>query len=171
MVNDLQIPDYHVTVDGLKIHYKSLGQGKPIILVHGSSNDWREWYMNIPILAKQFRVIALDLPGFGLSESSGPLSLSWMSSFLNSFMRAVGLEKADVIGHSLGGMIALAFALDFPDRVRKVVLVNSAGLGELSPAGQLLLFTIKGIKKVFGKHKEKKYKKGSPEEWILVKLH
>lgn len=164
----MQIPSYHVKVDSLNLHYKCLGQGQPVVLIHGSSNDWREWQMNLPILAREFRVYALDLPGFGLSESSEPLSLPWMSSFLNSFMHESGINKAHLIGHSLGGMIALAFALDFPERVGKVVLVNSAGLGELSPAGQLLLSAIRGIKKALGKHKETKYRKGSAEEWILV---
>lgn len=167
-MDNFQIPSYWVKVDGLDIHYKRLGKGSPVILIHGGHNDWREWQINLPFLAQWFCVYALDLPGFGLSDSPGPLSFSWMASFLNNFMRTLEIAGAHIIGHSLGGMLAIKFALDFPEMVKRVVLVDSAGLGEVSPAGQVLLTTIKGIKKVFGKNKEPEYKASSKQDWILV---
>lgn len=130
-------------MQGLDIHYKCLGKGASVILVHGGANDWHEWQKNIAFIARSFRVYAPDLPGFGLSQSpSTPVSLSWAVSFLRDFMDTLGITAAHLIGHSLGGMVALAFALDFPERVNKLVLTDSAGLGEISQEGWLRLFLI-----------------------------
>lgn len=167
-MDNLQIPSYWVKVDGLDIHYKRLGKGPAVILIHGGHNDWREWQINLPFLARWFCVYALDLPGFGLSDSPGPLSLPWTASFLNSFMRILEIAGAHIIGHSLGGMIAIKFALDFSEMVKRVVLVDSAGLGEVSHAGYLLMSMINGFKRIAGKHEPPKYKVSSPEEWLLV---
>lgn len=169
-MDNLTIPSYWLEVDGLNIHFKCLGKGLPVILLHGGANDWHEWEKNLAFLAKGLRVYALDLPGYGLSESPNILvSPSWFRSFLSRFMEALGLREAHLIGHSLGGTIALAFALDFPERVKKIVLVDSASLGEISRKGQLILFLIKGIKRMAGKEKKKpKFETSPTDDWLLT---
>ncbi len=170
VADDLQIPSYWIKVDGLNIHYKCLGEGPKIILLHGGANDWQEWRRNLAFFARNFQVYAPDLPSFGLSEPPPePVSLHWFSSFLKNFMDVLNITDAHLAAHSLGGSIALSFALDSPERVKKIVLIDSSGLGEISRQGKLLLLLIRGVKRMFGKEKNPKYKDGSLEDWLLVK--
>lgn len=140
------IPSYWTKVQGLNIHYKRLGSGRPTILIHGGGGDWSEWRDNLAPLAQGLGIIAPDMPGFGLSQSvNGPLHLAWAVSFLVDFMAVLGTPKAHFVGHSLGGMLALALALDHPDKVMKLCLVDSAGLGEMSLATRVRLAVIRGV--------------------------
>ncbi len=68
-LDNSEFPSCYATVAGLRIHYKCLGTGPPVLLVHGGGNDWHEWKKNLAFIAQKFQVIALDLPGFGLSQS------------------------------------------------------------------------------------------------------
>lgn len=168
-MNNLQIPGYWTKVEGLDVHYKCAGSGMAVILIHGGAGDWSEWQKNLAFLSRNFRVFAPDLPGFGLSGSPDIfVSLPWFSSFLRGFMDALGIGSAHLIGHSLGGTIAMAFALDFPERVEKVVLVDSGGLGELSWQGRLILFLVRGVKRMVGKEKSPSYMPGSMEDWLVI---
>jgi pyruvate dehydrogenase E2 component (dihydrolipoamide acetyltransferase) len=144
---DLQnIPSYWASVDGLNIHFKRLGSGQPTILIHGGGGDWTEWRDNLVPLAQGLRVIAPDMPGFGLSQSPDrPLRLRWAVSFLVDFMTVTGTPKAHFVGHSLGGMLALALALDHPDKVSKLCLVDSAGLGDIRLRTRIRFYVIRGI--------------------------
>jgi pimeloyl-ACP methyl ester carboxylesterase len=163
------IPSYWTEIKGLKIHFKCLGEGPPVILLHGGGNDWHEWRENLVPLSQSFRVYAPDLPGFGLSDPPPTLvSPSWFSSFLKDFMEAVGIKEAHIIGHSLGGTLAIALALDFPEKVKRVVLIDSAGIGPLSRKGQLFLLLLRGLKKVLGKENKPKFKPRSAKEWLLA---
>ena len=145
----LHIPSHWVEVQLLRIHYKCLGEGQPVILLHGSANDWHEWQENVSYLARQFRVYALDMPGFGLSQPLGsPLSLPWAVSFLAGFMDVLGISRAHLVGHSLGGMVVLSFALRFPERVRKLALVDCAGLGEMNGKAKVSLYVVRGARKL-----------------------
>jgi 2-hydroxy-6-oxonona-2,4-dienedioate hydrolase len=137
---ELILPEYRVEVDGLSIHYKRLGAGPPVILLHGGGNDWREWEKNLPFLAGHFEIYALDLPGFGLSQwPDETVSRSWSIDFLRHFLDSLGLQQASFIGHSMGAMLAAAFAARYPAAVDKLILVDAAGLGSLSPSTRLLL--------------------------------
>ena len=157
-------------IQGLDIHYKCLGSGPPLVMIHGSGNDWHEWQENLTFFARGFRVYAPDMPGFGLSQSPGsPLSPSWSASFLRDFMEATGIEAAHIIGHSLGGIVALYLALSFPDKVMRLVLVDSGGLGEVGRKAQLRLLLIRGVKRIAGKEERRaKLQKSPKEDWILL---
>jgi len=164
-----ELPSYQTKVQGLDVHYKCLGKGPPVILLHGSGNDWHEWKKNLVALAQSFQVYAPDLPGFGLSQGLGvPLSGSWGASFLKNFMEVLNIDSAHLIGHSLGGLVALSFALDWPVKVKKLVLVASAGLGEVKSVGRVRLFLIRETKRLFGKEKSPKYKKTPGNGWLLL---
>lgn len=159
---------YWTRVQGLDIHYKHLGKGQPIIFIHGAANDWHEWKKNLAFLAQNFQVYALDLPGYGQSQPADvPVSPAWAASFLNDFMKALDLSSAHIVGHSLGGMVALVFALDHPEKVNKLVLVNSGGLGEISRQGWLILHLTSWIKKLQGIGKNK-YLKSTKDDWIFI---
>lgn len=114
---------------GAEVAYVDEGQGgQVIILVHGLGSYLAAWKKNIPALSKDFRVIALDLPGYGRS-SKGPYDAS-LEFFANSVLEladSLGIEEFVMGGHSMGGQISLVAALQHPDRVKKLLLVAPAG--------------------------------------------
>ncbi|MEX2648909.1 MAG: acetoin dehydrogenase dihydrolipoyllysine-residue acetyltransferase subunit [Alphaproteobacteria bacterium] len=120
-----------VEVGGRAIHYLDLGVGEaPIVLVHGFGGDLNAWLFNQPALAERGRTIALDLPGHGQSSGDvGEGTVAALSGTLLGFMDSLGLGAAHLVGHSLGGAIALAVAVAQPGRVRSLTLIASAGLG------------------------------------------
>ncbi|MBM3945980.1 MAG: alpha/beta fold hydrolase, partial [SAR202 cluster bacterium] len=124
------LQDRYVTVQGVRTHYLTVGQGPAVILLHGVGSSVVAWRDNLLPLAEHFRLIAIDLPGHGDSEKPDmDYSLATASRFMTGLLDTLGLERAHVIGESLGGMIALRFALDHPERVGKLVTVGTAGLG------------------------------------------
>lgn len=118
----------HVEVGGELIHYVERGQGFPVLLIHGLLAWSYTWRPNLEAIGTVGRAIALDLRGFGLSEKSGSRrhSLDDQVEVIRAFMDALGLEQAVLCGHSMGGEIALRFALRYPKRVRALVLVSSS---------------------------------------------
>jgi pimeloyl-ACP methyl ester carboxylesterase len=124
--------DRYIQAGNLKTRYWALGdKGSPVILIHGLGASADIWMYNVEALAKQHRVFAPDLPGFGRSDQPGPsFSPFDYTSFLDAFMKALRIEKGSLVGQSLGGGIALHAALRFPQKVEKLVLVDSAGLGK-----------------------------------------
>ncbi len=114
---------------GSRVNYVELGDGPPVVLVHGLSGCWQNWLENIPQLARRHRVIALDLAGFGESElPQEEISIPGYGRFLDAFLGEIGVERAALVGNSMGGFIAAETALSHPSRVEKLVLVSAAGL-------------------------------------------
>jgi pimeloyl-ACP methyl ester carboxylesterase len=110
------------------IHYQVAGAGEPVVLVHGLSGSTRWWRRNIPALAAQCQVYVLDLIGFGGSRGRQRFVLGEAARYLTAWMDRLGIERASLIGHSMGGAIAADLAADFPDRVERLVLVDAAAL-------------------------------------------
>ncbi len=127
-----QLPkDQFDKVGSINTRYWSIGkEGIVVILVHGLGGFAENWMFNIKVLAKHFRVFTLDLVGFGKTDKpKAPYTYIYFAKFLNDFMKKMQIKKAIFIGHSLGGGTILQFALDFPDKVKKLVIISSAGLG------------------------------------------
>jgi len=150
-----------INIDGLDVHYYTAGQGEPVVVIHGGGGDARTWWDNITELSKQYTVYAPDLPGYGGSQPlDGEYFIPELSEFLDKFAANLGLENFNLVGHSLGGGIALSFALKSPHRVKKLVLVSSLCLGReiafwvrllsipalLRSVGALSLAVLKGMK-------------------------
>ena len=113
--------------DGAQVHYVARGDsGSDVILIHGLMSSIGEWARNIDALAERHRVWAIDLIGFGYStRMTEPIySLKFYARTQSEFMDAVRIEHAHVVGHSLGGAIALQFAHDYPTRLARLVLVD-----------------------------------------------
>jgi len=123
--------DRYTQVKGLNIRYWKIGDsGFPVILIHGLGASAEIWMHNIESLSQYYTVYVPDVVGFGRSEKPpGPFSPSDLTRFIGDFMDELGIEKAHLVGQSLGGGIALQTALQFPDKVDKLALVGSAGLG------------------------------------------
>src|SRR5438034_5535054 len=125
--------DTFVTVYGAKIHYAEAGNGNPVILIHGLADNVTIWEPVIPALAARFRVIALDQIGFGRSDK--PLlnyRVSTLVDFLDGFLTELKIERASLVGNSLGGWVAAAYALAHPERVERLVLSDAAGYAALA---------------------------------------
>ncbi len=119
-----------IKVDGLDTHYYIAGQGEPLVAIHGGGGDARTWRRNISELSSKYTVYAPDLPGYGGSQPlSGKYYIPELSDFVEKFTGALGLEKFNLVGHSLGGGVALNYALKFPAKIKKLVLVSSLCLG------------------------------------------
>jgi pimeloyl-ACP methyl ester carboxylesterase len=119
-----------IKVNGLDVRYYTAGQGEPLVVIHGGGGDARTWWKNIAELAVKYMVYAPDLPGFGGSQPlGGNYYIHELAEFVDKFAASLGLEKFHLVGHSLGGGIALDYTLKSPDRVKKLVLISSLCLG------------------------------------------
>ena len=118
-----------VVVRGLNIRYVVEGNGPTVLLIHGFGEFLETWWFNRP-LCEHFKVYAMDLPGHGLSDKPEVgYDLTFATEFANDFAQALGIEHASLIGHSLGGLVAMSMAINFPEKVDKLILVDSGGLG------------------------------------------
>jgi len=117
------------------VNYAVAGKGPVLLLIHGMGGTLENWEEVIEPLAKKHTVIAPDLPGHGTSgPSGGDYSLGALAAILRDLLVALGHQRATLVGHSLGGGIAMQFAYQFPEMVERLVLVSSGGLGpEVSP--------------------------------------
>lgn len=121
-----------VTTEGI-VHYEMDGRGQPVVLLHGWINSWAVWRETMIYLADQrrFKVYALDFWGFGESakQKTPPFKISSYVSMVDQFMDQMGIQSAPVIGHSMGGTVALTLALQHASRVSKVAVVGSPIVG------------------------------------------
>jgi len=127
-----------IDIGDISIRYARRGKkdGIPVLFIHGFGGDLDNWLFNIDALAEQSPVIALDLPGHGQSTVRLPgTSLAALADFIVSFMKALDVPQAHIVGHSMGGAIGAQIALDQPERVASLALIASAGLGDEINAG------------------------------------
>jgi pimeloyl-ACP methyl ester carboxylesterase len=113
------------------VHYHRLGRGPAVVLIHGITSSSRTWRSVLAGLAERHTVIAPDLLGHGRSgKPRGDYSLGAYASGVRDLLALLGIDRVTVVGHSLGGGIAMQFAYQFPERLERLVLVDSGGLGE-----------------------------------------
>ena len=118
-----------VRVGGRLVNLVDIGEGPALIFVHGLSGSWQNWLETIPHFARDHRVIALDLPGFGQSEMPVErISVSGYARMLEELYRVLAIESATIVGTSMGGFIGADFAIRYPRRIERLVLVAAAGL-------------------------------------------
>src|SRR5450756_1607516 len=132
MTQDL--PTYVLPAHGTDVHYVRAGSRPPVVLLHGVLGSHRRWAPLVSLLAEDCTLIAPDLLGHGDSSTPrGDYSLGAHAGGLRDLLDELGVQRATLVGHSLGGGVALQFAWLFPERVERLVLVSSGGLGrELS---------------------------------------
>src|SRR3954470_11305002 len=119
-----------IELHGHPVTYHRMGAGPAVLLVHGITSSSRTWRTVMPALAEHYDVIAPDLLGHGRSaKPRGDYSLGAYASGLRDLLVALEVPSATVVGHSLGGGVAMQFAYQFPDRVQRLALVDSGGLG------------------------------------------
>ena len=135
-----QLTARYVRVDGARIRYIDAGRGPPVVLLHGLGASMYAWRKNLGAMAAAgFRVIAFDNRGFGLSDKPAvPYDNAAYARLAIALLDSLGISDAVLVGHSMGGAIAAEVAIEYPQRVRGLVLVGSAGLGAREP----LLFRV-----------------------------
>jgi len=123
-----------INVNGHLTHFIEKGTGPPVLLIHGFFLDSQMWAPNIDALAEHFRVLAMDLWGFGYSTRE-PMDYSYQlfADQVWGFMDALGIERASIVGQSMGGGTAMLFCIQHPNRVDKLVLVDASGMPDNLP--------------------------------------
>ena len=120
-----------IEVEGLQVRYSDRGSGDSVILLlHGFGGDLDNWMFNLGALSENHRLLALDLPGHGKSSKTiiDP-SINGMGKFVSKFLELLDLTSVNIVGHSMGGAIAIQMLLDHPQTVKSLTLIGSAGLG------------------------------------------
>src|ERR671929_1807161 len=131
------VQEQEIEVQGVLTRYLTAGEGAPLVLLHGVGDNALDWRWVMPILARDHRVYAPDLPGSGASAkpAADRYSPAFFEHFVGAFLDALGADRAAVVGNSAGGLAGLRFALSEPERVRALGLVAGAGLGRrVNPA-------------------------------------
>lgn len=144
------MPELRLTggeLDGLLLHYVAEGQGPATALIHGLGGFAESWRHNIPALARHSRVIALDLPGSGRSgKPRRAYTVGFLAQALDGLLRALGVERVRLVGHSLGGAVAARYALDQPGRVERLALLGAAVPGfHLRPSWIYRTLSVRGV--------------------------
>ncbi len=125
------IAEKSIRVDGLGVRYLEAGVGEPVLFLHGASlgSSADVWLANLPAFAAQgWRAIALDQPGFGMTDNPADHSIAYRRRFVMEFMDEMGLQHASVIGHSQAGRIAVELAFLLPGRVAKAIVLATGSL-------------------------------------------
>lgn len=118
-----------VEINGVRIHYQEKGQGVPLVLIHGYASSVYTWKDVFEPLSGKFRVIAIDLKGFGFSEKpDGDYTRRAQAEIVNGLLENLKIEKAWIVGNSMGGETALNVALNHPEKVLGLILIDSAGV-------------------------------------------
>jgi len=118
-----------VNANGVDIHYRDVGQGFPIVLIHGYTGNSRNWALTAPALAEHFRVTSVDLRGHGLSAkpvSEDAYALEMMATDVYELLKSLQVSECVLVGHSMGGMVSQLLVLGHPEAVRALVLVDTA---------------------------------------------
>ncbi|WP_019529171.1 alpha/beta fold hydrolase [Dasania marina] len=132
VTNDPEI-DRMVDINGIMTNLHDQGTGYPVMMIHGSGpgvSAWANWRLTIPELAKQRRVIAPDMIGFGFTQRPADNHYSvdrWVNHAI-AILDTLGIEQTDLVGNSFGGALSLALAIRHPERIRRLVLMGSVGV-------------------------------------------
>jgi pimeloyl-ACP methyl ester carboxylesterase len=123
--------EWQIELHGRRVIYRVAGSGPPVVLIHGMLNSSSHWRSVALSLAGEYTVIAPDLIGHGDSAAPrGDYSLGAHAASIRDLLAAIGIDRATIVGHSLGGGVAMQFFYQFPQRVERLVLISSGGLGQ-----------------------------------------
>ena len=146
------IESVDVPLNGLTAHYLKAGSGAPLLLLHGGASDSRDWLETMSQLSAKYSMYAPDIVGYGLSSGGKDVyTLNDFVEFTTAFITQAGLEPCHLVGHSLGGRVCLEIALRYPQKVRKLVLVDSMGFGRFSKFGTFLGTAAYKIRQLLGR--------------------
>jgi pimeloyl-ACP methyl ester carboxylesterase len=119
-----------IRIDGMQVHYRAEGKGFPIVLVHGTASSLHTWNDWTKQLTKNYRVIRMDLPAFGITgpNKNADYSIKAYTDFLHQFLEKIKVDKFHLVGNSLGGNIAWNYTAEHPEKIEKLILIDASGL-------------------------------------------
>ncbi|MGK0413849.1 MAG: pimeloyl-ACP methyl ester carboxylesterase [Polaribacter sp.] len=119
-----------IEIDGMQVHYRDEGKGFPIVLVHGTASSLHTWNDWTKQLTKNYRVIRMDLPAFGITgpNKNSDYSIKAYTDFLYQFLEKIKVDKFHLAGNSLGGNIAWNYTAEHPEKIEKLILIDASGL-------------------------------------------
>ena len=129
----LSMPSKKVKISGVNVHFVETGKGPPILFLHGLGGSWRDWSANLPAFASNYRAMAMDFPGFG--ESDKPevrYSIEWLTDGVERFLQQQECDRLNLVGHSMGGLVALNLASRPKSRVKKLVITDAVRISDKS---------------------------------------
>jgi pimeloyl-ACP methyl ester carboxylesterase len=129
---------HRVQLPGAEVNYAEIGEGEPVLFLHGLAGCWRNWLENLPHFGRTHRAIALDLPGFGHSPMpSWPIEMPAYGRLIHDFCEKLGIERvAALVGNSMGGFVSTEAAIEHPARFERLVLVSAAGISFAEAIGR-----------------------------------
>jgi pimeloyl-ACP methyl ester carboxylesterase len=120
---------HQAEIGGRKVNYCDYGDGPPVVLIHGLGGSWQNWIENVRAIGRTHRVIAPDLPGFGFSEMpADDISIPGYARTVAALCERLDIDRAAVVGNSMGGFVAAEVAIQFPELVERLVLASAAGI-------------------------------------------
>lgn len=134
-----------------RIHYYEMGEGEPLVLIHGGGGYASQWFTIMAALAKSYHLFILDRPGSGLTDNfdyAGVNLSNHGAEFIRSFMDALSLERAHFLGHSMGGLFSVNFANHYPERVNKLVLIGHPAGSNTELPPQVKMISLPGVNKL-----------------------
>jgi pimeloyl-ACP methyl ester carboxylesterase len=131
---------HRMRIDGREVNYVDVGEGPALVLLHGLGASWQSWLENVPEFARDHRVVAMDLPGFGYSEMPvEDISIEYYANWTFRLLEALGIDAAALVGNSMGGFVAAEMAIRRPDRVQRLAVVSAAVLWQTYRRAQPLV--------------------------------
>lgn len=129
---------HRVELPGATVNYAEIGEGEPILFVHGLAGCWQNWLENLPHFGRTHRAIALDLPGFGESPMpSWPIEMPAYGRLIHDFCEKLGIDRvAALVGNSMGGFVSTEAVIERPSRFDRLVLVSAAGISFAEAEGR-----------------------------------
>jgi len=127
----LSIPSKKIELSGVNVHYVEAGKGPPLLFLHGLGGSWKDWSETLPAFAATYQVIAVDFPGFGDSDQPEVrYSVEWLTEVVEKFIQEWKLDGVNLVGHSMGGLVALNLASRPNSRVKKLIIADAVGIGD-----------------------------------------
>ncbi|HEV7276085.1 MAG TPA: alpha/beta fold hydrolase [Devosiaceae bacterium] len=140
--------------EGARVHYEMRGSGTPLLLIAGTASDGASWSPLLPLLEPRFQLILIDNRGSGRTRSEGDITLMRMAADAAALLEHLGIARADVVGHSLGGHLGLLLAVEHPARVRRLITLGS---GTMTAASRMLFRDMARL-----------YFTAAPEDWFRL---
>jgi pimeloyl-ACP methyl ester carboxylesterase len=123
---DWERHQHRLEIDGHEANYVDIGEGPALVFAHGLGASWQSWLENIPEFARDHRVVAMDLPGFGYSETPEDVSIEYYANWTFRLLDELRIDAAAAVGNSMGGFIAAEMAIREPERVQRLAVVSAA---------------------------------------------
>ena len=137
--------DHYMKIDDVRLHYKVWGKGEPILLLHGAMEYWREWERQIPALAKEYKVIAVDTRGHGQSTfTDRELSYELLADDMLALLAKMNIDSINVVGFGDGGIIGMIMATKQPYRIHKLVAIGSNISADTNAVYRTVLEKVRG---------------------------